>query len=67
MIAKVMGSIPGPDRVCILEQYTLFHVVPVHSAENEYQLGVNIAIDRRPIQEEYCTLSYLTPLKEVGS
>ena len=51
---KVMGSIPGPDRVCVLEQHTLFHIVPVHSAEarNEYQqkLGDNLAIDRRPIQ-----------------
>ena len=38
--------------VCVLEQETLFHIVPVHSAENEYQqkLGVNLAIDRRPIQ-----------------
>ena len=47
-----MGSIPGPDSVCVLEQDTLFHIVPVHSVENEYQqkLGVNLTIDRRPIQ-----------------
>ena len=50
---KVIGSIPGPDCVCVLEQDTLFHIVPVHSVENEYQLklGVNLAIDQRPIQE----------------
>ena len=61
---KVVGSIPGPC-VCVLEQDTLFHIVPVHSAENEYQqkLGVNLAIDRHPIQGEYCPFSYLTPLK----
>ena len=51
---KVVGSIPGPDCVCVLEQDTSFNIVPVHSAEaeNEYQqkLGVNLAIDRRPIQ-----------------
>ena len=49
---KVVGSIPGPDCVCVLEQDTLFHIVPVHLAENEYQqkLGVNLAIDWRPIQ-----------------
>ena len=42
---KVVGSIPGPDSVCVLEQDTLYHIVPVHSAENEYQqnLGVNLA------------------------
>ena len=35
---KIVGSIPGPDHVCVLEQDTLFHIVPVHSAEaeNEY-------------------------------
>ena len=64
---KVVGSILGPDCVCVLEQDTLFNIVPVHSAEaeNEYQqkLGVNLAIDRRPIQGEYCTLSCLTPQK----
>ena len=39
----VVGSIPGPDRVCVLEQDTLFHIVPVHSAEaeNEYQQKQN--------------------------
>ena len=45
--------------MCVLEQDTSFHFVPVHSAEaeNEYQqkLGVNLAIDRRPIQREYFT------------
>ena len=62
---KVVGSIPRPDCVSVLEQDTLFHIVPVHSAENEYQqkLGVNLAIDRRPIQGEYCTLSCLMSLK----
>ena len=68
---KVVGSIPGPDCVCVLEQDTLFHIVPVHSAEaeNEYQqkLGVNLAIDRRPIQGEYCTLSRLMPLKPLNA
>ena len=34
---KVVGLIPGPDCVYVLEQDTLFHIVPVHSAENEYQ------------------------------
>ena len=48
---KVVGSILGQDCVCYIEQDTLFHIVPVQSTENEYQqkLGVNLAIDRRPI------------------
>ena len=62
---KVVSSIPGPDRVCVLEQDTLFYIVAVHSAEAEMSTGVNLAIDRRPIQGEfmYCTLSCLTPQK----
>ena len=45
--------------VYVIEQDTIFHIVPVHTAENEYQqkLGVDLAIDRRPIQGGYCTLS----------
>ena len=27
---KVMGSIPRPDCLRVLEQGTLFHIVPVH-------------------------------------
>ena len=48
MIAR--SWVRSPDFVC-LEQDT-FHIVPVHSDEYEYQqkLGVNLAIDRRPIQ-----------------
>ena len=67
---KVVGSIPGPDRVCVLEQDTLFHIVPVHSAEaeNEYQqkLGVNLAIDRRPIQGGGVLHSQLLNATETG-
>ena len=49
---KVKGLILGPDCVCVLEQDTLFHIVSVHSSENEYQqkLGVNHVIDHLPIQ-----------------
>ena len=48
-LSQGRGFDPGPDHVCVLEQDTLFHIVPVHTAENEYQqkLGVNLAIDRR--------------------
>ena len=28
---KVVGLIPGSDRVCVLEQDTLFHIVPAVS------------------------------------
>ena len=34
---KVVGSVPGLNCVRVLEQDTLFHIVSVHSAENEYQ------------------------------